>query len=259
MILVGMLSAVSVGSWSQIRYEKLVIEPGEQFKLDNDSDIIVADTLILMDGSTLILNTHKAENFVRSKVVIIGNNCTIDGRGRDGQPGRTGRAGSSLTGPCRDGLPAESGTPGQPGGNGVNLYFYVGDLRVNGKLTIDLSGGKGGEGGAGGKGGDGNPGTVHCNGGNGANGGVGGRGGDGGNSGNLVISAPNPSNMQEWIGTLIIFNNTGGDGGRGGKGGHAGLKGPGPANKMGKDGMKGVSGDTGERGDTGTINFEINR
>ena len=221
--------------------------------------IIVADTLIMMDNSRLILNAQKAENFLRAKVAIIGKNCKIEGKGQDGLRGKTGKAGSSHTGPCRDGLPAENGSDGQPGDDGVGLYFYVENLKVDGKLVIDLSGGNGGEGGTGGRGGDGNPGTLHCNGGNGTNGGIGGRGGNGGNSGNLLLSTPILGKAQEWMETMIIYDRKGGEGGRGGKGGYPGLKGLGPSNNNGKEGNPGVSGEPGEQGKIGSLTFEMNR
>ena len=258
-ILLSTLFIAGFNGWSQLRFEKLVINSNEQFVIDGQSDIIVADTLIMMDGSSIILNSLKPENYLRTNVAVIGQNCSIIGAGQQGKPGKCGKSGSSQPGPCRDGLPAENGSNGLAGGHGVNLFFYVSQLRIDGNLTIDLRGGTGGDGGMGGKGGDGNPGTLHCNGGNGATGGTGGRGGRGGNGGNLAISAPNPGQLTDWIGSLIVCQTNGGDGGRGGKGGYPGAKGLGPSNKYGKDGATGTFGEPGDRGKDGTLTFEINR
>lgn len=246
-------------SWAQVRVDKLVIKPGEHFELDHQSDIIVADTLIMMDSSRILLNELKRENFIRTKVAIIGNHCVISGVGLHGQPGRPGRNGNSSVGPCRDGTDGTNGTAGLSGGPGSNLFFYVNELHIKGKLIFDLSGGNGGDGGAGGKGGDGSPGTVHCNGGDGANGGDGGRGGDGGPAGNLVISSVNADVIREWIGSKIIYKNYSGKAGQGGRGGYAGSAGLGPSRKNGKDGSPGAYGVNGTRGKDGALTFEMNQ
>ncbi len=257
-LLVGFL-CVSFFSWTQVRVEKLVIKPGESFELDHQSDIIVADTIIMMDSSKIILNELKRENFIRTKVAIIGNHCSLIGVGFHGQPGRAGRPGNSLVGPCRDGSNGSNGTGGLSGGPGSNLFFYVDELKINGQLIIDLSGGNGGDGGAGGQGGDGSPGTVHCNGGDGAHGGDGGRGGEGGNAGSLMISSVNADIIRNWVGTKLIYKNYSGKAGQGGRGGYLGSAGLGPSRKNGKDGSPGSYGTNGTRGKDGTLTFEMNQ
>src|SRR5690348_7878453 len=74
---------------AQVRVGKLVIKPNETYEL-GQSDILVADTLIMMDSSRLLLNKLKRDNFIRAKVVVFGNYCVIDGKGVSGQPGRNG-------------------------------------------------------------------------------------------------------------------------------------------------------------------------
>ncbi|MBX2965041.1 MAG: hypothetical protein KF845_02760 [Cyclobacteriaceae bacterium] len=257
--LIGVLLMVASAAWSQVRVDKLVIKAGEAFEFDNETDILVADTLVMMDSSRLVLNELKRENFIRAKVAIIGNNCHIVGIGIHGKAGRDGRDGITSIGPCRDGTNGSIGVSGLSGGAGINLSFYVEHLIVNGRLIIDLSGGNGGDGGAGGKGGDGSPGTVHCNGGDGANGGNGGRGGDGGQGGNLVISSVNADVIRNQVGTKVLFKNYGGKAGQGGRGGYFGSAGLGPSRKNGKDGQPGEYGANGVRGTEGTLTFEMNQ
>jgi hypothetical protein len=257
--LIGLVLLVASAAWSQVRVDKLVIKSGESFEFGNETDILVADTLVMMDSSRLVLNQLKRENFIRAKVAIIGNNCYIMGNGIHGKAGRDGRAGVTQVGPCRDGSDGSHGVSGLSGGPGVNLYFYVENLVVEGRLVIDLSGGNGGDGGAGGKGGDGSPGTVHCNGGDGANGGNGGRGGDGGHGGNLVISSVNADIIRNWIGTKVLFRNYGGKAGQGGRGGYIGSAGLGPSRRNGIDGKPGEYGANGVRGTEGTLTFEMNQ
>ena len=89
---------VGISAFAQVRVDKLVLKPGELFELDHQSDILVTDTLIMMDSSMIILNELKRENFIRTKVAIIGNDCKIIGVGIHGQPGRSGRPGvTSVT------------------------------------------------------------------------------------------------------------------------------------------------------------------
>lgn len=256
---IGLLVLMTSAAWSQVRVDKLVIESGESFEFDNETDILVADTLVMLDSSRLILNQLKRENFIRAKVAIIGSDCYIIGNGMHGKPGRDGRAGVTQVGPCRDGTNGSNGVPGLAGGPGVNLSFYVENLIVDGRLIIDLSGGNGGDGGAGGKGGDGSPGTVHCNGGDGANGGNGGRGGDGGHGGNLIISSVNADIIRNGIGTKVLFRNYGGKAGQGGRGGYIGSAGLGPSRRNGTDGKPGEYGANGVRGTEGTLTFEMNQ
>lgn len=249
-----MLPAVLV---AQIRVSKLVIKSKESFDL-GQSDILVADTLIMMDSSTLVLNKLKKENFVRAHVVVFGNHCIIDGRGMEGKTGRDGVPGVTPIGPCQPGTPGRNATKGLDGTPGINLFLYLEQVTIKGKLIINLSGGNGGRGGNGGAGGSGSPGTVHCKGGDGANGGNAGQGGNGANGGTLTLSSKKHPNIQEWIGNKIIVRNAGGTAGKSGRAGYHGSAGLGPARKNGKDGQPGIDSISGLAGNKGTINFESN-
>jgi hypothetical protein len=242
---------------AQIRVTKLVIKANESFNL-GQSDILVADTLIMMDSSSLVLNKLKRENFIRAQVAVFGNNCSINGHGIDGKPGRNGISGNTPIGPCQDGTPGRNATKGLDGAPGVNLFLYLEHVTIQGKLIIDLSGGNGGRGGNGGNGGSGSPGTVHCIGGDGANGGNAGQGGNGANGGTLTLSSKKHPDIQEWIGTKILVKNGGGVAGPGGRAGYHGSAGLGPSRKNGKDGQAGTEGFSGITGIRGIINFESN-
>ncbi|SKC74828.1 hypothetical protein [Ohtaekwangia koreensis] len=242
---------------AQIRVGKLVIKKNEVFDL-GQSDILVADTLIMMDSSRLVLNKLKRENFVRVKWAIFGNHCIIDGRGIDGKPGRNGRNGVSPTIPCSPGLPGRNGGRGLDGTAGINLFLYLERITMNGNLVIDLSGGNGGKGGDGGNGGGGSTGTVHCAGGDGANGGNAGQGGNGANGGTLTLDNAKNPRIKELIGKQIVVKIYGGVAGSAGRGGYHGPAGLGPSRKNGKDGLPGTDSASGIGGVQGNINFESN-
>jgi hypothetical protein len=242
---------------AQIRVSKLVIQPKESFDL-GQSDILVADTLVMMDSSTLILNKLKKENFIRAQVVVFGNNCIIDGHGINGKAGRDGVSGVTPIGPCQDGTPGRNAAKGLDGAAGINLFLYLEQVTIKGRVIINLSGGNGGRGGNGGAGGSGSPGTVHCNGGDGANGGNAGQGGNGANGGTLTLSSKQHPDIQQWIGTKIIVVNGGGVAGKGGRAGYHGSAGLGPSRKNGRDGQPGVDSVSGLAGIKGAINFESN-
>jgi hypothetical protein len=249
---------LSTGSLvAQVRVSKLVIKAGEKYELDQ-SDILVADTLIMMDSSTLVLNKLKRDNFVRAQVAIIGNYCIIDGRGENGKTGRDGKPGLTPSGPCLDGTPGRDGSKGLDGMHGVNLFLYLETIRIKGQLIVDLSGGKGGRGGNGGIGGGGSQGTIHCIGGNGANGGNAAPGGNGGNGGSLTLSSKKTPAANKWIGSKILIKNIGGASGSGGKVGYHGSAGLGPSRKNGKDGEPGLESKGGLAGLSGSTKFETN-
>jgi hypothetical protein len=241
----------------QVRVSKLVIKSHEAYTL-SETDILVADTLIMMDSSRLILNKLKPDNFIRTKVVIVGSYCVIDGKGLPGNPGRQGRHGLSYNSPCRDGLPGGPGSRGLDGRPGINLSFYFSHITVRGPWIIDVSGGDGGQGGPGGSGGGGSPGTLHCNGGNGANGGDGAPGGNGARGGNLLLSGPKSQTVINWIGTKILVRTSGGNPGEGGRAGYHGGAGLGPRGKNGKNGEPGTEGKSGTSGVDGSLKFESN-
>ena len=58
----------------QVRVSRLIIKPKEVYNL-GQSDILVADTLIMMDSSKIVLNKLKRENYIRAQVAIFGNAC----------------------------------------------------------------------------------------------------------------------------------------------------------------------------------------
>lgn len=240
---------------AQIRVSKLVIKPHETFYLDS-TDILVADSLIMMDSSRIRLNGLRAENFIRTTVAVFGKNCRIDGRGMHGKKGTDGTAGLTPIGPCRDGVAGRNGLRGLSGGPGINLFLYIDKIHIDGKLIIDLSGGNGGDGGDGGQGGGGSPGTHHCYGGDGGRGGNGGSGGDGGRGGVLTIGGRDAVITRALIGNLLVVRNNGGSFGYGGISGAGGQAGLGPSKKHGKPGAKGADGLYGKPGDSGTVRLE---
>lgn len=238
---------------AQVRLSKLVIKPKETYVL-KQSDILVADTLIMGDSSTLILNKIKSENYLRVKVARFGNYCIIDAKGINGKPGRNGNNGNTPTGPCQNGTPGKEGTRGLDGTNAINLFLYLDRITVRGQLIIDISGGEGGRGGNGGNGGGGSPGTTHCNGGNGANGGLAGQGGNGGNGGKLEIEVPKPSLFKDLVlAKKIIIKDYGGGPGPSGRGGYHGGAGLGPSKRNGKDGVPGPYNKNGLSGEQGEV------
>src|SRR5690349_10854319 len=226
-------------SHAQIHVSKLVIKKGESFSF-NESDIVVADTLIMEDSSSIVLNRLKKENYLHTKVAIIGKNCSILGNGVKGNPGRPGRPGNSPLGPCKSGANGTAGGRGLDGTSGVNLFLYLEKITVNGSIIIDIRGGDGGIGGKGGDGGTGTSGTVHCKGGDGGLGGNAGNGANGGNGGILTIHCP--ENLSETVTKQLKVYNTGGYLGKGGRGGYPGSAGLGPNRRNGKQGMLGAEG-----------------
>jgi len=63
-ILVFLLLVSSVKG--QIRVTKLVLDRKEKFVIEN-SDILVVDTLIMLDSSSIFLNLTKKDNFIHAK------------------------------------------------------------------------------------------------------------------------------------------------------------------------------------------------
>ena len=242
---------------AQVRVTKLVIKSNETFSL-GESDILVADTLIMMDSSRLLLNGLKPENYIRAQVAIFGNNCVIDGRGINGQNGRNGRNGDTPLGPCRDGTDARNGGNGLDGGPGVNLYLYFEQMTARNKMIVDLRGGNGGNGGDGGNGGGGCAGTIHCRGGNAGNGGNGGSGGNGGRGGVLTVSCTRCSDVRSLVGQHVILKTGGGSFGFGGRAGYPGAPGLASNRNNGSKGVGGQDCNTGRSGEKGGLNFDIN-
>jgi hypothetical protein len=255
--LVFLFLLMAGGLQAQVRVSKLVIKAKQVYTLQN-SDILVADTLIMMDSSRLILNKLKPENFLRVKVARFGKDCVIDAKGVNGQQGRNGVNGVTPTGPCLNGSPGKGGTKGLDGTRGINLSIYFDKVTIRGQLTIDVSGGNGGRGGSGGNGGGGSPGTMHCNGGNGANGGMAGPGGNGGPGGSLQVFIPKPQTFKDLIlSKKIVVLVGGGAAGPSGKGGYHGAAGLGPSKKNGKDGEPGPYNKAGLSGEKGSMVIQV--
>jgi hypothetical protein len=246
--------SILIQGLAQIRLNTLLIGHNEVYELQG-SDIIVVDTLILRDSARLILNSSKKDNFIHARKMIVGKGGLIDGKGKHGDPGKMGVNGETPNGPCKDATDGQLGTPGTAGNVGVNLFLYVKELQINGRLIIDLAGGDGGDGGKGGTGGDGNPGTRLCQGGNGGNGGNGGAGGNGGNAGRLMISSGYGSDLRSLMGEKIIIRLYGGFAGLGGEGGTRGEPGL-SSSKDGDHGKKGLPGPAGLPGKPGAVLFE---
>lgn len=244
-----------VAAKAQIRVNKLVIEPHQTFMLDS-TDILVADSLIMMDSSRIRLNALKAENFIRARVAVFGKHCRIDGRGIGGNRGTDGTSGLTPIGPCRDGVAGRNGLRGLSGGPGVNLFLYIDEIHINGRLIINLAGGNGGDGGDGGHGGGGSPGTRQCRGGDGGRGGNGGAGGDGGRGGTLTIGGKDVVIAKALIGGVLLIRNGGGSFGYGGLSGAGGAAGLGPNRNHGAEGQRGIDGAYGHPGERGTVLFE---
>lgn len=242
---------------AQVRISKLEIKSGEVYEIVN-SDILVADTLIMRDSSKIKLNQLKKENYIRAQVAIIGNDCIIEGRGVNGAAGRNGRDGNVPSGPCQNGETARNGVKGLDGVNGLNLYLYFDELHLKGKFFVDLTGGSGGNGGNGGNGGGGSSGTIHCKGGDGGNGGNGGSGGNGGNGGMLFVNCLKCLDVRAMMSKHLMLRNGGGHFGFGGRKGYAGPPGLAPNKKNGVKGLSGNDGPNGKPGEKGILNFEIN-
>lgn len=255
--LMFLLFLFSVCSYAQLRYTRIELKPKEKFQI-KESDIIVIDTLIMGDSSSIVLNHDKKDNFIHAKKIRIGKGCRIDGLGDNGIPGKPGLNGISGDGPCRNGLDARNGTGGSHGSDGINLFLYFNELEGKGILQIDLRGGNGGDGGKGGEGGGGSPGTRVCQGGTGGSGGNGFTGGNGGNGGNLTLTCSSCTDLRSLLNESINpsgYGGTTGLGGTGGTGGAAGLNPIGNTTLDGKRGLKGKQGQAGTSGKKGAINL----
>ncbi len=253
-VLFIVLVALSIGVSAQIRLGRLELRYKQEYKIIG-SDILVVDTLLMRDSSKIILNREVKENIINAKVLIAGKGCMIFGRGANGEVGKMGGQGISQSAPCRTGGDGKEGTDGMIGGDALNLSLYIGTLKINGTLTIDLNGGDGGSGGRGGKGGDGGSGTRLCRGGSGGTGGTGGNGNNGGHGGNLLVSCKLCYDLHQIQGERLILNTYGGYAGNAGEGSQGGQAGLGPT-QDGRNGARGVAGLKGKAGKTGTIKFD---
>lgn len=247
------LLTITFSGKSQIRLAKLVLEPKEKYAI-RATDILVVDTLIMRDSSSIILNPLKKDNFIHAKFIVIGNGCLIIGHGKNGTRGNAGENGLTQSAPCRNGLPGKDALAGEPGKDASNISLYVTNLKINGSLIINVNGGDGGEGGKGGRGGDGGSGTRVCPAGDGGNGGNGAKGGEGGYGGSVSLHCKQCPDLHLLMGEKIIVKNYGGFGGLGGEGGFGGQAGLGPV-KDGKNGQRGKEGQNAIEGKTGIINL----
>lgn len=257
MIRLLLLLTLTSQAFAQVRLTTLVVKTKEVYEMKG-TDILVVDTLILMDSAVLRLNKLKTENFIHAKKVVFHTGSLIDGRGVRGINGRAGRTGSSSSAPCSNGGVGGQGTEGTNGGAGINLFLSFQDIVIRGIPTIDVSGGDAGDGGNGGLGGGGGTGTRLCPGGSGGTGGAGSNGGNGGNAGTITFQAKQVPELRAMLGDQILIHNFGGHpgtGGEGGGGGYAGLNPVGKTSLDGKPGRKGVTGKSGQQGKPGAINF----
>lgn len=238
-------------SWSQIRLSKLVLKPKEVYPI-RGTDILVVDTLIMEEGSRILLNKEKEENFIHAKYVVIKKNCLIDGEGQKGEPGKVGIDGANQPAPCKDGATGFNASAGTGGKAGLNLSIYFTRLVVEGSVIIDLNGGDGGDGANGGQGGGGGSGTRVCPAGNGGNGGNGGSGGNGGNGGTINLHCKKCPELHLQLGEKIMTRNFGGFGGQPGNAGAGGRAGLGPMSD-GLNGKKGKDGHQGKQGKRGGV------
>ena len=241
-----------------MRHSRLVIESHTVYDFGEVADILVADTLIMMDSSSIKLNYVKDDNYIHSKIFVVGRGCKIIGYGEGGRKSKNGGNGYSVDGPCHNGTNGRNGARGGDGINGNNLFIYTDEITFSGNLSIDLSGGTAADGGKGGDGGGGSSGTRLCAGGSGGNGGNGAPGGNGGNSGSLTLRCKSCPDLRSELGKRLVVRVFGGLGGLGGEGGSPGLPGilaTGTSEQDGKHGTHGKNGADGVAGKNGAINF----
>lgn len=241
---------------AQIRLNKLIIEAKEKYQILG-SDIIVVDTLVMQDSSSIILNSSKLDNFIHAKIASFGKGCAIYGHGINGVAGKQGENGVTQSAPCRNGTLGKNAFSGERGRDATNLSLYLNVMKINGSLLVNLNGGDGGKGGSGGRGGDGGSGTRVCAAGDGGSGGNGADGGDGGNGGAFSISCKQCPDLHLIMGEKLIVKNYGGFGGVGGDGGVGGQAGLGPL-RDGKNGLRGTEGKHAAQGKIGLLTITGN-
>lgn len=243
-------------AFAQLRFDALILKPKEIYRI-TESDILVVDSLVMGDSSTIMLDMTKKESFLHFKAIQIGKGCLIVGRGKDGLKGQDGIKGKNGNGPCADALNGSNGGKGMEGMSGSSLSVYLSHINLLGTLTIDVAGGDGGEGGKGGNGGNGTSGTKLCQGGDAGNGGNGGDGAKGGDGGALKLfckdCATNLVSLENRKLFLKVFPGNAGDGGQEGSAGNPGL-----GTKEGKIGKDGIPGKVGISGVKGSYRLIVN-
>lgn len=179
---------------------RLVLEKGEIFKLEGNQFFI--DTLIMNDGSALMLDNGMNKTLIRTNYFLFGKECVINGEGRPGRKGADGINDASAGYRQRVSTSTVSAAQGQTGGSGVDLTLFCRTVISKGRLTINLRGGNGGVGGAisnlATPNRPNNPGSY-------AMGGLGGDGGD------LLFSYPRESEKE--VAAAIAIQNEGGTSG----------------------------------------------
>lgn len=215
------------------------------------------DTFPFANGEMYELNIRIKENFFRGTTVRWEvdweNFTTLDYSGIDGEEGEEGNNGNDPNVieliKTKDG---KRGGRGKDGGDGGSIHleadYYVAEklplknakrmilihnlttkewiLMKEGKIIINVCGGRGGNGGRGGDGANGfdSKHSIFSSGSmDGGNGGDGGDGGDGGNGGRIKLSILKDSTVDQSL-FPILFGGKGGLGGDGGREGRAGRK-----------------------------------
>ena len=232
--------------------------------------ILLLDTLILDDNSTLkIANAVQAFKII-AKYALIGNNVTIEGsKELIDTANQNGTNGLPVTIDCKKGNNGENGKKGIDGQSATDIFLYVRIFSL-GSLNINCSGTRAGNGGDGGNGSKGaNAKVLSCAAQPGGKGGNGGNGGDAGNGGTVIFNYTfiddfgNYLNNQPTI-SKVSFNlsgGIGGNGGRRGQKGEAGNKLPGSTtdpNKYVEDSKQGLTGLNGKNGYSQTIAVKQN-
>ena len=126
-ILVFLLSSLHISISAQLRHASLIIESKQIYDF-GESDILVADELIMKDSSSIKLNYVKDDNYIHCKKLIVGKGCKIIGSGENGRKAKDGGNGYSLDGPCHDGTNGRNGARGGDGINGNNLFLYADEI-----------------------------------------------------------------------------------------------------------------------------------
>jgi hypothetical protein len=189
----------------------LRVPAGERHRLEKSLHTL--DTLWMGSGARLFLSADDVALFIDH--AYLEGNATIYGLGVSGQNGAPGAPGMDGT---RE-RPAENGEAGKNGENGqrgTNLSLYINFEKIEGTLTIDLSGGQGGDAGDGGNGGNQ---YIKCGAYNqGTNGGDAGLPGTGGRPGELELILGNQRGRDR-IKKIARFGGTGREGTPGQPGG----------------------------------------
>lgn len=193
-IVAAVLFACSVNSKIQTHSRSIVLRKGEVFKL-NDAQLVI-DTLIMNDGSQLVLNKRFEKVSIQVMYFSYGKDCMIQGEGKRGAGGTDGVKGATLGSRYNSSFATAgdrsrttvAARPGSAGGSGVNLSLQCNTVAPQGKLTINLRGGNGGEGGD--------------------SGGINSQSGVGGNGGDISLSFP--QKFETTVSETVIIQNEGG-------------------------------------------------